>query len=208
MSQSALRPLVARIAESGARALSRLAARSGAPRRVLVLGGARSGKSRHAERLLERHAAVLYLATGAPPAAHDPEWAERVRLHQRRRPAHWRTVETGDPASALRSAEAPVLLDCLGTWLTRVLDESGAWEDAAGWRERVEERVADFVDAWRTVTVPVVAVSNEVGSGVVPATPAGRLFRDLLGSLNNRVAEHSDSVRLVVAGRVLDLGKD
>lgn len=189
----------------GANALDGAAARLRPQRRVLVLGGARSGKSRHAERLLERYPEVTYIATGASPAEDDPEWAERVRLHRERRPAHWHTVETGDLAAALREARTPVLVDCIGTWLTRVLDEAGAWDDADGWRDRVEDRVAEMLDAFRVATTVVVAVSNEVGSGVVPATPAGRLFRDVLGSLNRRVAEASDSVLLVVAGRALTL---
>lgn len=189
----------------GANALHEAAAHLRPERRILVLGGARSGKSRHAERLLERYPEVTYIATGTSPAEDDPEWAERVRLHRERRPAHWHTVETGDLAAALREARTPVLVDCIGTWLTRVLDEAGAWDDADGWRDRVEDRVAEMLDAFRVATTVVVAVSNEVGSGVVPATPAGRLFRDVLGSLNRRVAEASDSVLLVVAGRVLKL---
>lgn len=172
---------------------------------MLVLGGARSGKSRHAERLLERYPDVTYVATGASPAEGDHQWAERIRQHRERRPAHWHTVETGDLATALREARTPVLIDCLGTWLTRVLDEAGAWEEADGWQGRVEVRVCELLDALRESDVVVVAVSNEVGSGVVPATPAGRLFRDVLGSLNRRVAEVSDSVLLVVAGRALKL---
>lgn len=173
--------------------------------RTLILGGARSGKSRRAERLLAEHAEVIYLATGYPPSAADGEWAERVRLHQERRPEGWRTVETVDVASALRSADAPVLVDCLGTWLTRVCDDSGAWEQAPGWRERTGEQVDGLLQAWRAARVPVVAVSNEVGSGVVPETPSGRLFRDELGALNTRVAEASDRVLLMVAGRALEL---
>lgn len=199
------RGALASLLSYGANALHEAAAHLRPERRVLVLGGARSGKSRHAERLLERYPEVTYIATGASPAEDDPEWAERVRLHRERRPSHWHTVETGDLATALREARTPVLVDCIGTWLARILDEAGAWDDADGWRDRVEERVCEMLDALREATTVVVAVSNEVGSGVVPATPAGRLFRDVLGSLNRRVAEASDSVLLVVAGRALTL---
>lgn len=205
MSHASLRARLAGAVEHAADALAGLAAALRPARKVLVLGGARSGKSKHAEQLLARHPKVLYVATGGVPDGADPEWAERVRLHRARRPAHWRTVETSDPAAVLREAREPVLLDCLATWLTGVLDDAGAWQDTDGWRGRVDERIADLLAAWASSSVPVVAVSNEVGSGVVPATPAGRLFRDVLGELNASVARASDQVLLVVAGRALQL---
>ncbi|MFI5611758.1 bifunctional adenosylcobinamide kinase/adenosylcobinamide-phosphate guanylyltransferase [Amycolatopsis sp. NPDC051903] len=173
--------------------------------KVLVLGGVRSGKSRHAERLVAHHSHLVYLAPGLPPGDDDPEWAARVAAHQARRPAHWTTVETTDLATVLRSATSPLLIDCLGTWLSRVLDEVGAWSGKAGWERRLDDRLEDFLAAWTQARVPVVAVSNEVGSGVVPATSSGRLFRDVLGALNNRVSAESDRSLLVVAGRVLEL---
>jgi adenosylcobinamide kinase/adenosylcobinamide-phosphate guanylyltransferase len=203
------RSTLAALARRGARTLGGLATvlqpATSPDARVLILGGARSGKSRHAERLLAAHPEVIYLATGQPPSAADPEWADRVKTHQERRPAHWRTVETVDVAAALRSADAPVLVDCLGTWLTRLCDQTGAWESAPGWRQRTDEQLDGLLDAWRAARVPVVAVSNEVGSGVVPETASGRLFRDELGSLNRRVAEASDKVLLMVAGRAIEL---
>ncbi|MDN5761325.1 MAG: bifunctional adenosylcobinamide kinase/adenosylcobinamide-phosphate guanylyltransferase, partial [Microlunatus sp.] len=104
--------------------------RAGGPvsRRVLVTGGVRSGKSAYAERLLAGCANVTYLATGpVPDPDQDPEWAARIAAHRRRRPDGWRTVETVDPAQALRAADGPVLLDCLGTWLTACLDDLEAW---------------------------------------------------------------------------------
>lgn len=176
-----------------------------APRSTLVLGGARSGKSRHAERLLARHPVVTYVATGLPPGDSDAEWTERVKLHQERRPAHWETVETTSVAPVLRAAENPVLVDCLGTWLARMCDETGVWQDEPGWRGRLDVEVGLLVDAWRTARFPMVAVSNEVGSGIVPDTPSGRLFRDELGSVNRRLAEVSDAVVLMVAGRPIAL---
>lgn len=199
-----------RVAAVAAERLEATAARlrrhgAGASGRTLVLGGVRSGKSRHAEALMAGHDNVVYLAAGLPPSGDDPEWAARVAAHRARRPKHWRTVETADLATALRDTTAPTLIDCLGTWLARVLDEVGAWEDRPGWQERVDERLQAFVDTWRTTTVPVVAVSNEVGSGVVPGTPAGRIFRDTLGALNTAIAAESHSVRLVVAGKCIPL---
>ncbi len=105
----------------------------------------------------------------------------------------------------MRAATGPVLIDCLGTWVSRVLDEVGAWDQSDGWQQRLDTRLLAFVEAWRATTVPVVSVSNEVGSGVVPHTQAGRVFRDVLGALNTNIAAHSDSVRLVVAGRAITL---
>jgi adenosylcobinamide kinase / adenosylcobinamide-phosphate guanylyltransferase len=173
--------------------------------KVLILGGVRSGKSRHAEELIAHHPNVVYVAAGLPPTADDPEWAARVAAHQARRPSSWRTVETSDLTTVLRGASSPLLIDCLGTWLSRVLDEVGAWEQRRGWERRLDDKLEDFLAAWASARVPVVAVSNEVGSGVVPATVSGRLFRDVLGTLNNRVAAESDRVLLVVSGRVLNL---
>ena len=178
------------------------------PPRTLVLGGARSGKSRHAQRLLAEHAAVLYLAPGPVPDGRDSDWAARVADHQRNRPSTWTTCETQDVAGALETADGPVLVDCLATWLARTMGLVGAWESADGetdWQERLEEHVDRLVQAWGAATGPLVAVSNEVGSGVVPGTRSGVLFRDALGRLNLRVADVSDDVRLVIAGRVLRL---
>lgn len=175
--------------------------------RILVTGGVRSGKSTHAESLLADCESVTYVATGpvADPDA-DGEWARRVGEHQRRRPASWRTVESTDLASALDNADGAVIVECLATWVTAVLDELDAWERPAGaWDAAVEERVAATIEAWERATGPLVAVTNEVGMGIVPAYRSGRVFRDVLGSVNRRVAAVSDRVDLVVAGRVLHL---
>lgn len=177
----------------------------GEPAKVLVLGGARSGKSHHAERLISQYPEVTYVAGGLPPSDDDPEWAARVAAHRARRPGHWETVESPDLAATLRTATTPLLVDCLGTWLGRELDALGAWQEEPGWQDRVDERLTDVVDAYARATVPIVAVSNEVGSGIVPATTSGRVFRDVLGSLNSQVSARSDSVLLAVAGRVVEL---
>lgn len=173
---------------------------SPAAHRTLVLGGARSGKSRHAEQLLDGEPDVVYVATGQPPADSDPDWAQRVAAHRASRPPHWRTVETIDVADAIRTADAPVLIDCLATWLTRVFDTVGAWHDEPGWRDRASAATSALLASWSAAPVPVIAVSNEVGSGIVPSTPAGRLLRDELGWLNQRVAAASQRVVLLVAG--------
>jgi adenosylcobinamide kinase/adenosylcobinamide-phosphate guanylyltransferase len=174
--------------------------------RTLVLGGSASGKSGLAEDLLAAEPQVLYTATGPVVdlrTAPDAEWAQRIQRHRERRPAWWRTEETHLVAELLWKTEAPILLDSIGTWLTGVLDRAGAWPDQDGWRERVAVETDALVRAWRARRTPLVAVSDEVGLGVVPATTAGRLFRDELGRLNRRLADESDQVLIVVAGRLL-----
>ena len=177
------------------------------PVRTLVIGGARSGKSREAERLLAAAEAVTYVAT-AYPADHDDEWAERVRLHRTSRPPHWTTLETTDLVPLLEADGEPLLVDCLTLWLTRVMDRHDAWEDVT-WAATGEKAVAEEVDAlvaaWRATSRRVVAVTNEVGQGVVPDTPSGRRFRDVMGRLNAAVAAHTEDVRWCVAGRVTSL---
>ncbi len=174
-------------------------------RRVLVLGGARSGKSERAELRLAGEPDVTYVATGS--GAGDPDWAARVAAHRARRPAWWRTAETTDLAALLARARGALLIDGIGTWLAAILDECG-WDlrdDAA--RDKLAARLAELVSAWRQARGYVVAVSDETGLGVVPATPAGRLFRDELGRLNQALAAESEEAELIVAGRVLPLGE-
>jgi uroporphyrin-III C-methyltransferase/precorrin-2 dehydrogenase/sirohydrochlorin ferrochelatase len=194
-------------AESGgasAAAAGRLADRGSvaAPRRVLVLGGARSGKSAAAEQMLAGHATVDYVAAGPPPGTGDAEWDARVREHQRRRPARWRTVETLalDEVLSAPDAGTPALVDCLTTWLARIMADCGAWDGKPDADRMVADRVDRLVEACRHTQRHVVAVSNEIGSGVVPETASGRRFRDELGRLNARIAAVSDEVWLCTAG--------
>ncbi|MFE0103738.1 bifunctional adenosylcobinamide kinase/adenosylcobinamide-phosphate guanylyltransferase [Streptomyces sp. NPDC059009] len=177
------------------------------PRRTLVLGGARSGKSVEAERRLESFPDVLYVATGGTRGG-DAEWAQRVSLHRERRPGSWRTAETCDLVPLLGEDGPPLLIDCLSLWLTHAMDEVGAWDDAewAGGGERaLRKRVEELTDAVRATRRTVVAVSNEVGSGIVPATASGRRYRDELGRLNAAFAAECEHVLLVVAGQALPL---
>ena len=172
-----------------------------AGRRVLVLGGARSGKSAAAEGMLAGDGPVDYVATGIPPGSGDAEWDARVAEHRRRRPPHWRTVETLALADVLAAPDpAPVLVDCLTTWLSRVMDDCGAWDDAEGTAGALAARTGQVLDAWRHTRRVVIAVSNEIGSGVVPGTASGRRFRDELGQLNARIAADSEEVWLCTAG--------
>ena len=165
-------------------------------RRVLVIGGARSGKSAYAEQRLAAEPDVTYVAT-APPRDGDREWAERVSAHVGRRPSSWTTVETADVAAVLAGSRVPLLVDDLGLWLTRVIDDAAAWE---GPTEAVERAVDELVAAWRDCRTTVVLVAPDVGSGVVPSHASGRRFRDLLGLATQRLAAQADEVVHVVAG--------
>ncbi len=145
----------------------------------------------------------------------DADWQARVDAHRARRPGGWTTVETAagttgpttDPLPGLLAeAGAPLLVDCLALWCTGALDRAGAWEQErwydGGAQDRYRREVGLLLAAWRDAARQVVAVSNEVGSGVVPATWSGRVFRDELGRLNAAVASASERVDLVVAGTV------
>jgi adenosyl cobinamide kinase/adenosyl cobinamide phosphate guanylyltransferase len=163
---------------------------------VLLLGGARSGKSTLAVRLAGDAATLV--ATGAPT---DPEMAERIRRHRAERPPGWTTIE--EPiglASALASVSAaePVVIDCLTLWVSNLM--SDGWTD-----ESIEaEGSALAVSAGARPGLTIV-VSNEVGMGIVPATPLGRRYRDVLGRVNGSFASAADRALLVVAGRTLEL---
>ncbi|WP_183096170.1 bifunctional adenosylcobinamide kinase/adenosylcobinamide-phosphate guanylyltransferase [Nocardioides stalactiti] len=171
---------------------------------VLVTGGVRSGKSAHAEALLLDEPATTYVAAG--PSYDDADWHARVAAHRERRPATWSTLETSDLAVALAEATTPVLVDCLGTWLDAILSAADLWEAPIEEIEAyVSARTTGLVATLRAATAPVVVVTNEVGLGVVPEHRSGRVFRDLLGTINQRVARACNEVHLVVAGRVLIL---
>jgi len=177
------------------------------PRRTLVTGGARSGKSWEAERRLAAFPGVLYVATGGS-REDDDEWQARVRAHRERRPGSWQTTETCELVPLLAAEGPPLLIDCLSLWLTDAMDRVDAWDDAAwagGGESALHARTAELVRALRRTRRTVVAVTNEVGSGVVPATPAGRRFRDELGRLNAAFAAECEHLLLVVAGQALTL---
>ncbi|MCY3578233.1 MAG: bifunctional adenosylcobinamide kinase/adenosylcobinamide-phosphate guanylyltransferase [bacterium] len=161
---------------------------------VLVLGGTRSGKSDVAESIAESlGSAVTYVATAAVDPD-DTDHAARVTAHQARRPAHWSTVECGEPENLLRfldEIDGVVLVDSLGTW---VANHSELAVEADG-----------LLDALVGRTDPTVIVSEEVGLSVHAPSELGRRFADVLGTLNQRVAGVADRVLLVVAGRILEL---
>ncbi|MEV7680974.1 bifunctional adenosylcobinamide kinase/adenosylcobinamide-phosphate guanylyltransferase [Streptomyces sp. NPDC088341] len=177
------------------------------PRRTLVTGGARSGKSWEAERRLATFPGVLYVATGGG-REDDPEWAARVHAHRERRPGSWRTAETCDLVPLLAEEGPPLLIDCLSLWLTDAMDRVDAWDDTAwttGGEAALRRRTGELVTAVRETRRTVVLVTNEAGSGVVPATASGRRFRDELGRLNAAVGDECEGVLLVVSGQTLRL---
>lgn len=176
-------------------------------RKVLVTGGVRSGKSFQAETLVIAEEHVTYVAPGPEPnAALDPEWADRVQVHQDRRPDHWSTIETSDLSFAFEFAQDAILIDCLGTWVTALIDELDGWDKTRDeWLPEFMRRVDRAVEALAKHEGTVVVVTNEVGWGVVPEHRSGRVFSELLGTVNQRFALECDDVLLVVSGRVLHL---
>jgi adenosyl cobinamide kinase/adenosyl cobinamide phosphate guanylyltransferase len=166
---------------------------------TLLLGGARSGKSALAVRLAGRwDGPVTVVATGE---ARDAEMAERIRRHRAERPAVWETVEApNDLEAALAAAPAGafVLLDCLTLWVSNLM---GAGLDD----HRVMARARSAASAAAARAAPTVAVSNEVGAGIVPADALSRRYRDLLGQVNAAWAAAADQALLLVAGRAVPL---
>jgi adenosylcobinamide kinase/adenosylcobinamide-phosphate guanylyltransferase len=165
----------------------------------LVLGGARSGKSRYAEGLISAlptpwQAPWTYVATAEPG---DAEMAARIASHRARRGVSWHTIEAPRHlAGALQAAKAaPILVDCLTLWLSNLMLADA---DIDAEMERLD-------DALSAAAAPIVMVANEVGSGIVPDHPLGRRFRDMQGMLNQRIAARADRVVLVVAGLPLTL---
>jgi len=172
------------------------------PQLILILGGARSGKSTFAERLAAgRGERITYLATGT---ACDEEMAERIARHRAERSSAWRTVECPlDPASALRAHAADTdcfLLDCATLLVSNLL----LAEDSAG-EETVRRALDALLAAYREAAIDLIIVSNEVGLGLVPEYPLGRLYRDALGRFNQQVTAVADKVYFLVAGLPLDI---
>lgn len=166
---------------------------------TFLLGGARSGKSSLAVDLARKwEGPVTFIATGE---AGDDEMAERVRLHRNQRPAEWVTLEVPlDVRSAFEtvSAEAAIVLDCLSLWVANLLARGDGSDEI-----EAESAALSALAAGRDALT--VAVSNEVGLGVVPATELGRRFRDVLGRVNARWATDAEHAAFVVAGRSLPL---
>jgi adenosylcobinamide kinase / adenosylcobinamide-phosphate guanylyltransferase len=167
---------------------------------TLVLGGVRSGKSRYAQQLAERSSRVVFVATAK---SSDDEMQRKIERHREERPAGWLTVE--EPLELVKMLAQHgqdcevMVVDCLTIFAANLLEAEG--DDRSG----IERRVEALCVALQSATCSVVLVSNEVGSGVVPAYPLGRRYRDLLGEINQRVARVADDVVLLVAGLPLAL---
>jgi len=172
-------------------------ARAGLPPVTLVLGGARSGKSRYAECLIEGvEACGTYCATAE---AGDPEMAQRIAAHRARRGSFWHTIEEPLALASVIAAESsldrPLLIDCLTLWLSNLLHAD----------RPIGGETAALCAALHESAGPVVLVANEVGLGLVPETSLGRRFRDAAGRLNQQIAALADRVVFVAAGLPLVL---
>ena len=177
------------------------------PPLILLLGGARAGKSRHALRLAAAHcpsseAKVCFIATAQ---ALDQDMTERIARHQTERPGHWRTIEEPyqiDEAMRQAGESGVVIVDCLtlfvSNWLLR-------YEDEHECEQFVRRITRDFLELARSRRQTIICVSNETGQGIVPDTRLGRVFRDLLGRVNQEFALAADEVYLLVAGLPLQL---
>ena len=170
---------------------------------VLVLGGARSGKTSCAESLARQGERTLFVATAE---ALDDDMRRRIMKHREHRPASWATLEEPlDPAAAIPSAldgHDTLLLDCLTVWVSNLLLALG---DEAGAEAEILARAGALLDLYEQTDTRWILVSNEVGLGVIPATELGRRYRDLLGRVNQLVASRADKVYLMVAGLALEL---
>jgi adenosyl cobinamide kinase/adenosyl cobinamide phosphate guanylyltransferase len=165
---------------------------------TLLIGGARSGKSSLALSLARPHDLVVFVATGE---ARDDEMVERVIRHQAERPEHWVTAEVPvrlDAAIGGAPRDACLVVDCLSLWVSNLFELGHTATEI----EDEAEAVAQIVASRRATTI---AVTNEVGLGIVPVTPLGRDYRDVLGRVNAIWAAAADEVFLVVAGRTLRL---
>jgi adenosylcobinamide kinase/adenosylcobinamide-phosphate guanylyltransferase len=169
---------------------------SGPPKTVtLVLGGAHSGKSRYAQELASAFQRVVFIATARRD---DVEMRAKIAQHRRERPSSWKTVEVSADLDRTLLAESPradlLLIDCLTLYLANIMGRK------SGGRRQVRSHIQRLCEAVRGTEASVVIVSNEVGSGIVPPYRSGRVYRDLLGELNQQIAKVADRVILMVAG--------
>jgi adenosylcobinamide kinase/adenosylcobinamide-phosphate guanylyltransferase len=171
------------------------------PALTLVLGGARSGKSRHAEALVRSHADAMgmkpvYIATAE---ARDGEMAARIAEHQAQRGDCWQTEEApialGNTAASCAKDGRPILIDCLTLWLTNIMLAN----------LDMDAEIAGLLNALEATPGPIVCVANEVGLGIVPDNELTRAFRDHAGRLNQQIAEHADRVDFIAAGLPITL---
>ena len=170
---------------------------------IMILRGARSGKSNFAERLASQYEKVLFVATAE---ALDEDMERRITQHRLRRPPSWSTLEEPiDLASVLQATDDRheiCLVDCLTVWVSNMLLKM---EDCADVEDAILDALECFLDVYERSPASWIVVSNEVGLGVVPPTSLGRIYRDALGRVNQAVAAKADKVYLMVAGLALEL---
>lgn len=172
---------------------------------ILILGGARSGKSRFAQQLAtELGERVLFIATGVPM---DEEMRRRIELHQKTRPKTWRTLETPTGVARaigehIKDADV-VVLDCLTFLVSNLMDSVHETEESEALEKEITAELSELLEQKKSASL--IIVSNEVGMGIVPAYPLGRAYRDLLGRANQFIARRADRVYLMIAGIPLEL---
>ena len=170
---------------------------------ILILGGARSGKSAFAERLARRGRRVLFVATAE---ARDEDMKRRIAAHRERRPPGWDTLEEPlDLVAALRPVldrYDTLLLDCLTLWVSNLLLDEPSQAEVGG---RIQNSARELMDLVAESPATWILVSNEVGQGIVPSSAMGRTYRDALGRVNQLAASRADKVYLMTAGLALEL---
>ena len=177
-------------------------------RLILVLGGARSGKSDFAQRLAKELGGdkVVFVATAE---ARDEEMQRRIEVHRQTRPPGWKTAEAprrvGEAVQALGAGARVVLVDCVTLLVSNTVLALGESPEAVAAEAAVTGEVRALLDACRESTATFIVVSNEVGLGLVPDNPLGRLYRDLLGQVNQTLAAQASAVYLLVAGLPLEI---
>jgi adenosylcobinamide kinase/adenosylcobinamide-phosphate guanylyltransferase len=175
---------------------------------IFILGGARSGKTTYAQRLAAELGGddVLFVATAE---GKDEEMQERIAAHQRSRPAAWRTLETPRAVGAAVQAQRPpatvVLVDCMTLLVSNAILALGEEAKADDAQAAVRAEVASIIDVCQQSPATFIVVSNEVGLGLVPPYPLGRIYRDLLGMANQMLAARADRVYWMVAGIPVDI---
>jgi len=167
---------------------------------IFILGGARSGKTLHAQKLAAQFGGrITYVATAEPG---DDEMRERIAQHRAARPAEWQTIEHPRHIGAVlvRCDAEVVLLDCVTLLVSNVMLAAGETATPAQVDAQVRREIDNLLDAWHGAQFNMIVVSNEVGMGLVPTYPLGRTYRDVLGRANQQLAQAADEVIFMVAG--------
>jgi adenosylcobinamide kinase/adenosylcobinamide-phosphate guanylyltransferase len=172
------------------------------PKLILITGGARSGKSSFAESLAQKMSEnIAYIATAQ---VFDEEMGERISEHRKRRPKNWETYEEPEQVDRIiqdiGSKTGVIIIDCMALLVSNLISDYNEKSSREVFACKVEEKIEHIVEASLKCQATVIIVSNEVGSGLVPANPIGRFYRDILGRANQSIARNADLVYLLVAG--------